>query len=308
MNIKHSHNNPLSAIKMLTGFVVLGGALYGLTLSPAYSQPTPPAPPAGAPAGEPRDDLRPVEGEVKVGPDGRLLGGPKDGPKGGPKDEPKHGPKDGPKHGPKGGPKDGPGGPGPGGPGPGGPGPGGPGPGGPHEKRGPEATLENVYRGAGELDRYGMLEGDVLNLTGQAHDYYNRAGVALEAGDQLEAGKLAKISERLTQAALHLIRAEKGPLPQLKVVGWEAPPQSKLPTPPAETEGQEPRILDDLSRRLQDVPAAPVNTSWVETARRIAAEAQQDMDAKRSQAGHERSMAAMQLLEAADSRTRPHPI
>jgi hypothetical protein len=373
--MKHNHlQHKGSAFKTLTGFAILGGALYGLTIAPAFSQTTPPAPPADGPQ---KSEVRPIPGTPEVDAAGRLIEprgdrdgkdappargprgerGPRDdrGPRGerGPRDDrgpgEKRGPRDGegpgrggrdmrgpgeergPRDGEgprKGGPRDGEGprrggdidergprgerGPrderGPRGErGPGaergprdGEGPRRGGPGGPRGERGPEGAMERAYRGAGELERYGQLQGDVFNLTGQARDYYNRAGVALKAGNSAEAEKLARTSDQLTRAALHLARAENGPLPVPTVVGWSAPPTPKAPTPPVDDE-REPRVLEDLNRRLQDVKTTPDNASWIETARRLSTEAQKDMTANRSEAGRERAMAAMTLLEAADA-------
>jgi hypothetical protein len=161
------------------------------------------------------------------------------------------------------------------------------------------------------LERYGQLQGDVFNLTGQARSYYQRAGAALKEGKSDEAEDLARTSDQLTQAALHLARAQNGPLPGIKVVGWDAPPQPKAPAPrdgdeKAGDEKPEPRMAEDLTRRLQEVAVTPANSSWIETARQLAAQAQDDMKANRMEAGRERAMAAMMLLEAADA-PKPRP-
>jgi len=290
--MKHPHQSKFTQGKF-AGFAILGGALYGLTLAPAFSQPTPTSPQNG--------ELRPIPADAKVAPNGRLQeprdGGPRDGgpeadgprpPKGngGPRDGGPRGEKgprgEGPRHG---GPRDNDG----------------PGRGGPRERgpRGPQRAMERAYRGAGELERYGQLKGDVFNLTGQAREYYNRAGVVLKAGEEDRAEELAQTSERLTRAALHLARAENGPLPVPTVVGWAAPPAPVAPAPPEEE--NEPRVIEGLNRRLQDVAATPANASWIETARRLAGQAQADVKGKRLDAGRERAMAAMTLLEAAEA-------
>ena len=312
-----------SALKILTGFVVIGGALYGLTLSPAFSQTTPPPAPPDSPDGgparrprAPRDGgprgsgLRPIQGPFQVDRSGRLIERPDAGgldgrgPEGhgkrgkkhkhprrgpgnpqGPRDD--RGPQDGPPP-PPDGPRDG---------GPPAPPDGGPRGGGP--KAGPAGTMERAYRGAFELDRYGQLQGDVLSLTGQARSYYTRAGAALESGNEEQALPLAHISERLTQAALHLQRAQSGPLPPPQVAGWVAPP---LPAPRAPQDEQEPRVLFDLNARLQspgDADEGAASSTWNQTARRLAVQARLDSGAKRFEASRERAQAAMTLLDAA---------
>ncbi len=159
--------------------------------------------------------------------------------------------------------------------------------------------MERAYRGAFELDRYGQLQGDVLSLTGQARSYYTRAGAALESGNEEQALPLAHISERLTQAALHLQRAQSGPLPPPQVAGWVAPP---LPAPRAPQDEQEPRVLFDLNARLQspgDADEGAASSTWNQTARRLAVQARLDSGAKRFEASRERAQAAMTLLDAA---------
>lgn len=163
--------------------------------------------------------------------------------------------------------------------------------------------MERAYRGAGELDRYGQLSGDVLNLTGQARSYYTRADAALQAGNEAQALPLARISERLTQAALHLERAQNGPLPLPSVAGWTAP---AAPSPKAPANGEAPRELSDLNARLQSphFDDESAQTTWTQTARRLAVQARLDLGAKNLEASREHARAALTLLDAAQEQAR----
>lgn len=263
-----SHSKTLRSVSLMAGSALLGGALVTFAVGPVTAQTAVSSPLRTGILAPP-----PAPGEGAPLPPAPGEAGP--GPMPGPGGAPRHG---------------GPGLPG----GPVGPeGPAGHGPGGPGDAR------ERAYRGAAEFSRYRDLKGDAPRLMEQAHDYYVRSGNAMKQDKKAQSEQLARVSEQLVQAALHLARAEKGPLPAPQVAGWEVPTRMPDPKPPKADQDSNPRVLIDLGQRLKEAPTTANVAPWVASAHRLHDAAKQNIATQRFEAGRERAHAAMSLLDAA---------